>query len=103
MFSLTKFRKNILTTVYGCEIDPVPALLMRKSLVLKSKTILSSVITSCVCQISFSMFTTKFAKFLVQNVNWEMLQITILKELGTHPRNMRSLTIFCVSSLLKDE
>ena len=24
MFSLTKFHKNILTTVYECEIDPVP-------------------------------------------------------------------------------
>ena len=49
-------------------------------LVLESETIRSSVITSCVCQISFSTFTrnSDFAKFIVQNLNWELLQITIL-------------------------
>ena len=37
-----------------------------------------------------------FAKLLVQNLNWKLLQITTLIESDTHPRNMLPLTVFII-------
>ena len=72
------------------------------ALVLKSKSIRSSAITSCASQIGFSPFTTKSDFCKVCCTKYEP-GIASNHDSGPHPRNMPSLIDFCASSLLRDE